>query len=84
MGGFKNEQRHLQFRGRVFHFISYEAHDARPSQDVEAMPATWYLIGANHRWPAIAHDPDQDSLETDALLTAWLETHVFAAPKASA
>jgi hypothetical protein len=79
MGGFKNEQRHLQRRGKVFHFVSYEAHDAIPSKKVQAMPATWYLISANNRWPAIPHYPEQDSLEVDTLLAEWLEEHVFAA-----
>jgi hypothetical protein len=78
MAGFKNEQRHIQLRGKVFHFISYEAHDAIPSKKVQAMPATWYLISANNRWPAIPHVADQDPMEVDDLLTEWLEEHVLA------
>ena len=79
MAGFRHEQRHITHRGRVFNFVSYEAHDAIPSKKVPAMPATWYLISANNRWPAIPLQAEQAPAEVDAHLTEWLEQHVFAA-----
>ena len=79
MAGFRHEQRHITHRGRVFNFVSYEAHDAIPSKKVPAMPATWYLISANNRWPAIPLQEEQAPADIDALLTEWLERHVFAA-----
>ncbi len=79
MAGFRHEQRQVTLRGKVFNFVSYEAHDAMPSRKVPAMPATWYLVSANNRWPAIPLLPEQAPAEVDALLAAWLEQHVFAA-----
>ena len=79
MASFRHEQRHVTFKGKVFTFVSYEAHEAMPSRHVPAMPATWYLVSANNRWPAIPLQPDQAPTEVDLLLTRWLETCVFAA-----
>jgi hypothetical protein len=79
MAQFRHEQRQITHRGRVFHFVSYEAHDAIPSRKVPAMPATWYLVSMNNRWPAIPLEDGQAPAELDAQLTAWLEQHVFAA-----
>lgn len=78
MAAFRNEQRRLSHRGRDFHFVSYEAHPANPARNQQAMPDTWYLIGANRRWPAIPHVRDQAEPELLAALVAWLEAVVFA------
>ncbi len=78
MAGFSNEQRRLTHRGKVFHFVSYDAQDAVPSRDQPAMPPTWYLLSSGNRWPAIPIQPDQPEAELDARLTEWLEVRVFA------
>ena len=77
MGGFKNELHRITHRKRVFLFISYEAHDANAARHQPAMPNTWYLVSSGNRWPAIPHIAEQPPQELDALLTTWLEDHVF-------
>ena len=77
MGGFKNEQRRLTHRGKVFHFVSYEAQDGNAAKNLPAMPATWYLLSAGHRWPAIPLQEGHPEAETDAALAEWLESQVF-------
>jgi hypothetical protein len=83
MAGFKNEQRRLSYRGRDFHFVSYEAQQANPGKKLEAMPETWYLISSGNRWPAIPCIIAQPISELDAALVVWLEQVVFAAPAAA-
>lgn len=77
--GFKNEQRRVDHRGRVFHFISYEAREANATKKVTALPDSWYLVSSGgNRWPAIPLVRDQAPEELDAQLAAWLEANVFA------
>ena len=80
MGGFKNEQRRLTHRGRTFHFVSYEAQPGNVAKNVPAMPATWYLLSYGNRWPAIPLQEGHGEAELDALLSEWLESHVFPTP----
>lgn len=75
--GFKNEQRRLDHRGRVFHFISYEAREANAAKNLPALPASWYLVSSGNRWPAIPLVPAQPLADLDASLAAWLDTAVL-------
>jgi hypothetical protein len=78
MATFRHEQHNVTHRGRTFHFVSYEATDANPARQVEALPDTWFLVSSGHRWPAVPHVPDLAAPELDAQLIAWLERVVFA------
>ncbi|HXY30477.1 MAG TPA: hypothetical protein VEI06_07185 [Gemmatimonadaceae bacterium] len=74
----KIEQRRLTHRGRVFHFVSYEEQPANPARLQLAVPPSWFLMNAGKRWLAIPHRAGQDPAELDALLSGWLDEHVFA------
>lgn len=78
MAAFRNEHRRFTHRGRAFHFVSYDAQPGNPNKGIDAMPATWYLLNAGNRWPAIPLEPGQPEEELDARLTEWLESEVFA------
>jgi hypothetical protein len=80
MSTYKTDQHHLLYRGRKFHFVSYDARLENPRTGEPAMPATWFLMGAGKRWPAVAQLPDQDPQTVVATLTRWLDHHVFARP----
>jgi hypothetical protein len=82
MSSYKTDQHRLVYRGRTFHFVSYEAHQANPRTGEAAMPATWFLMCAGKRWPVIAQIPDQDPDLVVAALIRWLDHHVFGAPAA--
>lgn len=73
----KVEQRRLNFRGRDFHFVSYEGHAADAKKDLPAMPAMWYLMRAGKRWPAIPHVPGQDPDTLDQALEVWIKDEVL-------
>jgi hypothetical protein len=77
------EQRRLQYRGREFHFVSY---DGRPANAKRAEPATtpaWWLMSAGTRWEVMPFHPGRDAAELDGAFTAWLDAHAFAAPRRS-
>lgn len=78
MAKFRHDHHRLTHRGRAFHFISYEATAAHPGRQIEARPDTWFLVSANHRWPAIPHVAGLDVEELEAQLVGWLESEVFA------
>ena len=71
------EQRRLQYRGREFHFVSY---DGLPASTKRAQPATmpaWWLMSAGRRWEVMPFHPGRDVAELDRAFTAWLDAHVF-------
>ena len=78
MPSYKTDQQHLLHRGRAFHFVSYEARHADPRTGAGAMPATWFLMSAGKRWPALPQVSDQDPKALITELTRWLDIHVFA------
>ena len=53
MSSYKVEQRRLSFRGRDFHFVSYEGRPANERRGEEASPPMWYLMGPAKRWPVM-------------------------------
>jgi hypothetical protein len=76
----KTEQRRVTFRGRDFHFVSYEAHPGNKRQGEPAMPPTWYLMGQARRWAVMPHVPGQPVEELDLALVAWLKAHGVGRP----
>ncbi len=78
MTSYKIEQKHLAYRGREFHFVSYDGQVANPARHEPATAPTWFLMSAGKRWAVMPHQRGQDEAEVDRLLTQWLEKHVFA------
>jgi hypothetical protein len=68
---YKVEQRQIMFRGRAYHFVSYDG--APASKDKAATGPTWYLMSAGTRWEVMPHVVDQDPEEVDRTLIEWLE-----------
>ena len=71
------EQRRLLYRGREFHFVSY---DGLPANVKRLQPATlpaWWLMSAGTRWEVMPFYPGRDQAELDHAFTAWLDAHVF-------
>lgn len=71
------EQRRLAYRGREFHFVSYEGQPANPRRNEPATEAAWWLMSAGKRWEVTPWRPDQTEPELDRLFTEWLEANVF-------
>ncbi len=71
------KQRRLQYRGREFHFVSYDGKPANVKQGLPATGPAWWLMSAGTRWEVMPLHPDQDEAELDRAFTAWLETHAF-------
>jgi hypothetical protein len=74
------EQRRLLYRGREFHFVSY---DGLPANLKQAQPATapaWWLMSAGTRWEVMPFHPGHDEADLDRAFMAWLDTHVFLSP----
>ncbi|HKI94289.1 MAG TPA: hypothetical protein VJ992_03255 [Gemmatimonadales bacterium] len=72
-----SEQRWLNYRGRAFHFVSYEGQPANTKQARPATPPAWWLMSAGTRWEVMPYQPGRDGDELDRAFTAWLDTHVF-------
>lgn len=68
---YKVEQRQIMFRGRAYHFVSYDG--AAASKGKAATTPTWYLMSAGTRWEVMPHVVDQDPEELDRTLINWLE-----------
>jgi hypothetical protein len=71
------EQRRLTYRGREYHFVSY---DGLPASAKPARPATspaWWLMGAGTRWEVLPYYRGQPPQELDRLFTEWIEAHVY-------
>lgn len=79
MASYKNEQRRLHYRGRDFHFVSYDAVPADERRDQEAVPSMWYLMNEGKRWPVIPHVAGQDLEELDEALLQWVSEEIFRA-----
>jgi hypothetical protein len=77
------EQRRLQYRGREFHFVSYDGQPANAKRgQVATMPA-WWLMNSGRRWEVMPFHPGLDEAELDRAFTAWLDEHVFLSPGAN-
>ncbi len=73
----KIEQRRLVFRGREFHFVSYEGQPANERRGEAAVPPMWYLMNEGKRRPVLPHVIGQELGELDASLLRWVEEQVF-------
>jgi hypothetical protein len=77
MSKYTIEQRRLRYRGRDFHFVSYEGREADSKRHLPATAPTWFLMSAGTRWEVMPHEPGQDRDEVDRLLMEWLDAHAF-------
>jgi len=73
MGSYKVQQRQLTYRGRAFHFVSYEGQRANPARGKLASPATWFLMSAGTRWEVMPEVLGQETEELDQRLLEWLK-----------
>ena len=80
----KVRQCRLSYRGRDFHFVSYEGHPANERRGETAMPAMWYLMGPAKRWPVMEHVPEQPDDEVEKGLLKWLGTQELGLPRREA
>lgn len=79
VSAYKVEQRRLTYRGRVFHFVSYEAVPANERRGVQAVPPMWHLMNEGKRRPVMPHMLGQEPDDLDAALLRWVEETIFAA-----
>lgn len=84
MSSYKIEQRRLLFRGRDFHFVSYEGRPAHERRGELAEPPMWCLMNEGKRRPVMPHTVGQDPVEVDRALVRWLTENVPVAGKQTA
>jgi len=71
------EQRRLMYRGREFHFVSFDGLPANAKRAQEATEPAWWLMSAGTRWEVMPYHPGQDEADLDRAFAAWLDAHVF-------
>lgn len=71
------EQRRLLYRGRDFHFVSYEGIPANLKRAQLATEPAWWLMSAGTRWEVMPFTPGREEAELDQGFTLWLDEHVF-------
>lgn len=71
------EQRRLRYRGREFHFVSYDGLPANAKRAQAATAPAWWLMSAGTRWEVMPFHPGRDAAELDRAFMAWLDTHAF-------
>lgn len=79
MSNYKTDQRFVVHRGRTFHFVSYEGQVANQARSQEAVPATWFLMGAGKRFAVMPQEPIDAQTDVDGLLVRWLDENIFGA-----
>ncbi len=79
MSSYKIEQHRVSYRGRDFHFVSYEAQPANERRGEAAVPPMWYLMQAGKRWPVMPQDAGQTAESVERALRDWLEANAFTA-----
>jgi hypothetical protein len=77
MSSYQTAQRRFRYRGREFHFVSYEGHRADPTRAVAATPPTWFLMSAGKRWLVGPQEPGQAAADLDQQLAHWLNENIF-------
>lgn len=80
MTSYKNEQRRVTFRGRDFHFVSYDGHPANERTGQPAEPPMWYLMNAGKRFPVMPQVAGQEASDVDRALTVWLRDQGLGTP----
>jgi len=73
------QQRRLYYRGRMFHFVSYEGLPANPKRSQAATAPAWWLMSGGTRWEVMPFYPGYDEAELDRAFTTWLDAHAFRA-----
>jgi hypothetical protein len=79
VSSYKSEQRRLVYRGREFHFVSYEGRVANLRRGEDALPAMWFLMSEGKRQQVMPQTLGQDLAAIDRALLAWLDANVFPA-----
>jgi hypothetical protein len=74
------EQRRLLYRGREFHFVSYDGLPANPKRAQPATAPAWWLMSVGTRWEVMPFLPGREPGELDRGFTEWLDAHVFGSP----
>jgi hypothetical protein len=77
MSSYKIEQHRVSYRGRDFHFVSYEARPANERRGEPAEPPMWYLMQAGKRWPVMPQEAGLPLEAVEQALRAWLEENAF-------
>jgi hypothetical protein len=77
MSSYKNEQHRVAYRGRDFHFVSYEGQPADDRHGRPAVPPMWYLMQAGKRWPVMRQHPGEPTEAVQRALRDWLEANAF-------
>jgi len=72
------EQRRLVYRGREFHFVSYDGLPANPKRAQLATEPAWWLMSAGTRWEVMPFQPGGVPAELDRGFTEWLDANAFA------
>jgi hypothetical protein len=71
------EQRRLMYRGREFHFVSYDGLPANPKRAQLATEPAWWLMSAGTRWEVMPFHRGGAPAELDRGFTEWLDANVF-------
>jgi hypothetical protein len=74
------EQRRILYRGREFHFASYEGQPANEKQSRPATEPAWWLIGGGSRFEALPYHKEQPPDELERQLTDWIDRNVYGPP----
>jgi len=78
------EQRRLQYRGREFHFVSYDGLPANAKRAQLATAPAWWLMSAGTRWEVMPFHSGDDEASLDRAFMAWLDANVFGSVGADA
>jgi hypothetical protein len=70
---YKVEQCRVTYRGRDFHFVSYDGQPANIRKGEVAVVAMWYLMGPGKRWPVMPQVPGQADDERERAFVTWLK-----------
>jgi hypothetical protein len=73
----QTEQRRLRYRGREFHFVSFDGLPANVKREQPATAPAWWLMSAGTRWEVMPFHAGQDAAALDRAFTAWLDAHAF-------
>ena len=76
VASYKVEQRHLTFRGRQFHFVSYEGRPANERRGEQAEPPMWCLMNEGKRHPVMPQVLGQEPAEVDQALLTWVQEQI--------
>lgn len=69
---YKVQQHRIHYRGRDFHFVSYEGLPANARRGEPAVPPMWYLMGPGRRWPVMPQVLGQPEDDIERALVTWL------------